>query len=416
MFHHRAMGTPQTRYLAKRDEIIAAATALLNEDGLTGFTLAGVAKRIGMHPASLAYYFKKKEDLAATCLMSALERIQAVLDAALKAPTPQEQLVGFVEAMFDLRRRVKAGEELPFVSFNEIRSVEKEYREQVWGAFNALLGGIETIFAASGTMRGRERKSRARLVIEQVMWARVWLAPYEEADYGRAASRLCDLLLHGIAAPGQVWNGPTTPAPALVPDGTPPVTRETFLVAATETINALGYRGASVDKISARLNVTKGSFYHHNDHKHDLISECFERTFAVMREAFALAEASPGSGWSRACAAARALVRYQLSDDGPLLRTSAMSALPDDAHRAQVKRTMSQLTERLGSIVVDGMMDGSIRALDPAIAAQCALAAINAAAELHRWLPGARELDTAEVYVRPVFDGLLCPGSKRAME
>jgi hypothetical protein len=62
------------------------------------------------------------------------------------------------------------------------------------------------------------------------------------------------------------------------------------------------------------------------------------------------------------------------------------------------------------------MMDGSIRALDPAIAAQCALAAINAAAELHRWLPGARELDTAEVYVRPVFEGLLCPGSKRAVE
>ena len=71
IIHHLRMGTPQTRYLTKRDEIIAAATAMLNEDGVGGFTLAGVAKRIGMHPASLAYYFKKKEDLAATCLMSA---------------------------------------------------------------------------------------------------------------------------------------------------------------------------------------------------------------------------------------------------------------------------------------------------------------------------------------------------------
>jgi len=294
------MGTPQTRYLARRYEIIAAATAMLNEDGVSGFTLAGVAKRMGMHPASLAYYFKKKEDLVATCLLSALERMQALLDEALTASTPEEQLVRFVEATFALRRRVKSGDEQPFVSFNEIRSVEEEHRAAVWGAFHNLLNGIETIFAASGTMRGRERKSRARLVIEQVMWARVWLEPYEAADYGRAASRLCDLLLHGIAAPGQVWNGPTTPAPALVRDGKE-VSRETFLIAATETINALGYRGASVDKISARLNVTKGSFYYHNVDKGDLVGACFERTIAIMTEAQTRAAAKGGTGWDRLC-------------------------------------------------------------------------------------------------------------------
>ena len=77
---------------------------------------------------------------------------------------------------------------------------------------------------------------------------------------------------------------------------------------------------------------------------------------------------------------------------------------------------MSQLTERLGGIVVDGMTDGSIRPLDPAIAAQCALAAINAAAELHRWLPRVRAVDGSEVYARPVFEGLLCPAARPAVE
>jgi len=402
MFHHRAMGTPQTRYLAKRDEIIAAATALLNEDGLTGFTLAGVAKRIGMHPASLAYYFKKKEDLAATCLMSALERIQAVLDAALKAPTPQEQLVGFVEAMFDLRRRVKAGEELPFVSFNEIRSVEKEYREQVWGAFNALLGGIETIFAASGTMRGRERKSRARLVIEQVMWARVWLAPYEEADYGRAASRLCDLLLHGIAAPGQVWNGPTTPAPALVPDGTPPVTRETFLVAATETINALGYRGASVDKISARLNVTKGSFYYHNADKGDLVGACFERTIATMTEAQTRAAAKGGTGWDRLCQSAGRLIADNAAGRKRQLRTYALSALPRE-RRGEIEQALERVAHRFAAVISDGIADGSIRPIDPLIAAEMVMATISLSAYIEIWSSADAVFDA---YAIPAFTGL----------
>ena len=106
-------------------------------------------------------------------------------------------------------------------------------------------------------------------------------------------------------------------------------------------------------------------------------------------QALSLAENGPGSGWSRACAAARALVRYQLSSEGPLLRSTATSALPDQAQRKAVRRTLQRLTERMTSVVVDGMIDGSIRALDPHIAAQASIAAINAAAELHRWVASA---------------------------
>ena len=40
--------------------------------------------------------------------------------------------------------------------------------------------------------------------------------------------------------------------------------QEAFLRAATQLINAHGYSGASVERISAELNVTKGAFYHHN--------------------------------------------------------------------------------------------------------------------------------------------------------
>ena len=182
--------------------------------------------------------------------------------------------------------------------------------------------------------------------------------------------------------------------------------------AATLLVNEQGYRGASVDKISAKLNVTKGSFYHHNDNKEDLISECFERTFSVVRQALSLAESSSGSGWDRACAAARALVRYQLSENGPLLRSSATSALPDQAHRDRVIRTLAQLTERMASVVVDGMMDGSIRPLDPSVAAQLSVGLVNAAAELTRWVPNANPDNAPELYVRPIFLGILCAPSR----
>jgi AcrR family transcriptional regulator len=42
----------QTRFSVQRDRIVAMATDALDEDGVSGFTLAGVGKRLGLHPAS----------------------------------------------------------------------------------------------------------------------------------------------------------------------------------------------------------------------------------------------------------------------------------------------------------------------------------------------------------------------------
>jgi len=127
----------------------------------------------------------------------------------------------------------------------------------------------------------------------------------------------------------------------------------------------------------------------------------------VLRRGLSLAESSTGSGWDRACAATRALTCFQLSAQGPLLRITATSALPDQVQRNRVRRTMHSLTERMVSVIVDGMMDGSIRPLDPGVAAQIAVGVINAAVELPRWVQGVNENVVADLYVRPVFVGFL---------
>jgi len=62
----------------------------------------------------------------------------------------------------------------------------------------------------------------------------------------------------------------------------------------------------------------------------------------------------------------------------------------------------------MACIVVDGMMDGSIRPLDPAIAALVVICTINASAELERWAPSANIETAPDLYVRPVFAGLFC--------
>ena len=76
--------------------------------------------------------------------------------------------------------------------------------------------------------------------------------------------------------------------------------------------------------------------------------------------------------------------------------------------------TLQQRIERLAAMLVDGLVDGSVRPLDTALAAQLLVGAINGAAELHRWVPDASEASVVELYLRPAFMGLLGEASAAA--
>lgn len=405
--------SPQTaRFQEKREAILGAAATLFNERGVKGATLSDIASSVGLVTNSVTYYYRKKEDLATACFLRAID----IYDSFAVAAAAEKDVVARLRALFrkhaELLESIELNRQPQIVVFNDLRALPSPQLDVVFTAYTdmfrhvrALLKGPET----AGLTRD-DLNARAHIVLSVTNWMRAWIGRYEPDEYTRIADRVTDILIDGFAAPKSNWSTVEAEQHWLLTNNSSESgdTAEAFLRAATFLVNEQGYRGASVDKISARLNVTKGSFYHHNDNKQDLISACFERTFAVVRQALSLAETSTGSGWERACAAARVLVRYQLSEDGPLLRSSATSALPDQAHRERVRRTMARLSERMTCVVVDGMMDGSIRPLDPSIAAMVAIGVINAAAELQRWAPGASATNASELYVRPIFSGLLC--------
>jgi AcrR family transcriptional regulator len=403
------------RYQEKREAILGAAARLFNEQGVKGATLAEIAGSVGLVTNSVTYYYRKKEDLATACFLRSIAAFDALADAAGAEPTVPARLQAFFRRYAKLLADIEEGRNAPIVTFNDIRALPSPQAEQVFAAYTDMFRRVRGLLKGAQTahLSRDDLNARGHIVLSIAHWVRSWIVRYESDQYPRVADRVTDILVHGLAAGRSTWAAADAESTWHLAEETGGPS-EAFLRAATVLVNEQGYRGASVDKISARLNVTKGSFYHHNDNKHDLISECFERSFAVVRQALSLAENGSGSGWGRACAAARALVRYQVSADGPLLRTTATSALPDQAQRERVRKTMHRLTERMASVVVDGMMDGSIRPLDPAIAAQAAIATINAAAELHRWLPGATVDNVTDLYVRPAFEGVLCPGARPA--
>jgi AcrR family transcriptional regulator len=412
------IASPATeRYAKKKEAILAAATAILNRQGVKGMTLADVAAKVGLITTSVTYYYRKKDDLAAACFMRGLERFDAlVTEAAARAPDAEGRLLAFLDLYLDLNRRVRLGEAAPLTSFTEMRALKEPLRGSVQGAFSDLFRRVRGFFEgqAFDHLDKRDRNARTHLLLEQVFWSSSWLRRYDTEDYGRVRDKMYDILVNGLAPRDGNGAGRGSPpvawAPVALPDPTPAASdhqewRETFLVAATRLINQRGYRGASVEEISAQLNVTKGSFYHHHEDKDALVVECFERTFAVTRKAQADARKLAGDGWQQLAAATAALVEYQLSDHGPLLRASSMGALPIEI-RHEMSQGYNRGSERFAAIISDGVAEGSVRAVDPMIAAHMINSMLNAAAALGAWVPGVERAEAARLFARPLLTGV----------
>ena len=116
----------------------------------------------------------------------------------------------------------------------------------------------------------------------------------------------------------------------------------------------------------------------------------------------------PAAGWTKLCFAATALVRHQMSPSGPLLRTTALHALPEPI-RVQMIIRMNRLSDRFAHFIVDGIIDGSIRPVDPVVAGQLINPMINGASDIGRWAQGVDPDQAIRLYVRPLFVGLIRP-------
>lgn len=396
-----------SRFSRKRDAIISAATEILNQRGVKGMTLAGVAQRVGLITTSVTYYFKKKEELASACFLAGLERLDALVVEALKEATAEERLHRLIGLYLEECRRQIALEAPPIPVFSDIRALSEPWHKTVGEAYGAFFRRVRLIFRSPGLewLDARAATARTQILIEQLHWSAAWLPRYDIEDYPRIRDRMFDILVNGLALPVSEFKPRaldiSTPVPAFGESA-----RETFLLAATRLINTFGYRGASVEKISAELHVTKGSFYHHHDAKDDLVFDCFERYCEVSRRAQTAARRLAGTEWDKLISATVALVEYQLSEQGPLLRTSALMAVPETMRTEMVEQA-ARVSDRFASMISDGIAEGSIRPIDPAIASQMVGATINAAADLETLMQGhVRRDEVAELYARPMMVGL----------
>jgi AcrR family transcriptional regulator len=397
--------TPTKKYINRRNAIVDAASAILNRKGLKGMTLADVGESVGMVATGIAYYFSSKEELSAACFHKALDTFESLISLAGRAGTVNDRVRILVSEYFAQRTKIAEGALPPFAQFDDVRALGDE---GVLNAYVQMFRNARQLFEPllEPGMRHAVLNARVHMLIHQFLWMEAWIPKYDSDDFPRLADRVVDILVNGLGTDIAVWYPEqlTVEAP---PDTAGDDAYEAFLRAAIEAINEFGYLGASVDKIAAKLDVTKGSFYHHIDAKDDLVAICFAHTTDAVARTQKAAATLPVSGYTRLASIVMSLVQHQLEGDVPLLRAATVS-LPQ-AIRREVLRAYERNTLRFGAMLSDGTMDGSIRNVDVQVAAHMLTSVANAIGELPFYLPKPAGPNATERFARPFFEGLTSP-------
>lgn len=393
------------RFERRRADIIAAAIPVLNGHGFKGMRLTAVAELIGLRATGVTYYFPRKEELAVACLESGFGVLNDLVAEAEREADAGARITRLIALFVARDADVRQGKAVPLASFSAIRALEGEHRDRVAEGYTRMFRRVRNLLASPELERMDQvdRTIRTLILLEQLFWAMTWLGDFDIEEYPRLAARMADIALNGLAPSALAAPLPVLDAPGATADRDE--SKESFLKAATLQINAHGYRGASVDRISASLNLTKGAFYHHNEAKDDLVAACFRRSFGMMRDTQVKARALAEPEARRLAAAVEALIRFQLGPEGPLLRTSVLSSMPSE-HKAEIIGHSYRISRQFASMVVDGITDGSGRSVDPMVAGGMVHAAINIASDA-RALKMAQEPNLVARFVRAVFAGFL---------
>lgn len=402
-----AAGRSSERYARKREAILDAATIELNRRGVRGLTLSLAGEAVGLSTTSVTYYFRRKDDLAAACLQRGIDWLDSLVESALQEKEPADRLRRLLDIYFENARLTELREAAPLPVFGDIRALGPSHRSEVLEAYMRVFRKLRTLFDAPALEHltlGR-RTARTHLLLQQVLGSPTWLKVRPLERIGEVRDAMADLMIHGLAGEAQAWDPPRLPI-AELGEGEPPE-RDEFLLATSRLVNARGYHGASVDMISAELNVTKGSFYHHNAAKDDLVGAAGAHSFEVSSRVLRAAEQAPGPAWSRLQAATAALIEYQVSDFGPLLRSTAIWAMPPELSGPMTEQ-LGKVADGFAHLLEQGAKDGSIRPVAPDLAAQIICAGVGAAGELNSWVPGIRQAAAPAIFARPLLMGLFC--------
>lgn len=393
-----------SRYDRRREQIIAAATTLVNERGAHGISMRDVAEAVDLQPATLAYYFKNKDQLAAALFEMRLAAIDEMIRQAEQAADPParvrklvalelEQVSGVIEGSLTPLSSLPTSNDGPALAF-------------VGGRIRELFTRIDGLFQPpAGDLSPAMTRHKGGLLIGLLFFMPLWVHQYPISEFGRIEDRAMDLLSHGLALPGSEWRPRIVPAEIDVRQSTTGTSRRDFLRTATGMLNQHGYSNTSVDRIAEELNVTKGSFYHHFVSKDELIAQCVSSNFRRMSAAISNAKAAGGPCDQQIGSAIATLLDLQFANEWNLLRSTALASLPPPMREEAINRSHG-IALRFAGLIFDGVVEGTVRAVDPLIAGHVINSTIYTAYNLQEWAAGFDRSHAVQTFAGNLWHGV----------
>lgn len=258
------MSTTAARQRAKRREaIVAAASELFAERGLSGAGIDEIGARAGITGPGIYRYFAGKEALLAAVCVEAVERFAA-------PATPAEPELGALAA-----RAVAAGlDDPPLLRayLRERHRVEGEARTELVRAERATFDAWRrAVHAVDPDVRPRDVALRQRAVMTSVSE----VAARPGAGVRPALDRL---LTSSVVAVMSVPPVAPQPRPVRSPSWSlAPGRRDEILRAALRLFRQRGYDGVGIDEIAAAVGIAGPTIYAHYGSKAELLADAHER-------------------------------------------------------------------------------------------------------------------------------------------
>ena len=92
-----------------------------------------MAQGVGLTTASVTYYYRRKEDLAAACLLRAIETLDAIVSEAWAQPSPPERLTDLVARYLARLADAAEGRAPALITFWDLRALSGPQAAAVMG-------------------------------------------------------------------------------------------------------------------------------------------------------------------------------------------------------------------------------------------------------------------------------------------
>lgn len=203
------------RALAKKREILEAASRVFRRQGLHATRMRDIAAELGMHVGNLYYYFENRQELLAFCQRDALD---GLLELAVWVERQELPASGKLYLLV-LGHVVHVNEGTPgSLAHLEVEALEAAWRKRLQTRRDEYETALRRVIAdgiAAGVFRPVDAKTAVLAILGAVNWTVKWFRP-EGAKSARAiGEEFAEQLVRGLLAGGVELEVPALELPEL---------------------------------------------------------------------------------------------------------------------------------------------------------------------------------------------------------